>query len=585
MINAIRSRLFLQLAGAAILALLPVLAAIIYQANAHRAAVLQIGEQLLAQASGAIAVESQATLQAAEETLRFIVDLPAVQESDWAACQATVVGLHRAMERVAFIGVVDAAGDLVCPSLPSSPGASVADRPWFQNVRASLVFTVGEYAVGRTSGRPSIHLSYPVIRDGQFAGAANIALDVEWLARRLTIHVPSGELVSFILDSAGRVVAKNVPGGPALGAVVDLLPDDRAGPISDTRIRTTALDGVERMVALQPLIDAPGGSLWSAVGIEQAALLGPANNALVSALLVVGLSIVLAGAVLFLCLARLVLLPVKSLDDAARSLKQGVSPDIPEPWTTRNEMGALMASFADMANQIAEREQDRVELDRRQALLREVSHRVKNHLASLASMIQLERRNVAPESRQYLQAMHQRIMATAELYDLLAQRPSAADVSLSAYVERVCSQLMQVVGRDGIALHVVANGDVSLCPERAMAIGLYLNEVVTNSLKHAFPAGIGRIDVDLDASGPEVELRISDDGVGLGADAELGGLGMTIIRSMASQVKGRLVIEHDGGTMFSLSFPAGSRSKNDPEFSASGQAVEQRGAAFCPAKR
>jgi two-component sensor histidine kinase len=480
---------------------------------------------------------------------------------------------------VNFIGVVNAAGDLVCPSLPSQAGLSAADRAWFQNVRTSVNFSVGEYAVGRTSGRPSVHLSYPVMREGQFAGAANMGLDVAWLADRLTMHAPTGDIVSYILDSAGRVVAKNVPGGPPLGTVVELLPDNSAGPISDTRIRTTALDGVERIVALQPLIDAPGGSLWSAVGVEQAALLGPANNALVSALLVVGLSIVLAGTVLFLCLVRLVLLPVKSLDDAARSLKQGVSPDIPEPWTTSNEMGALMASFADMANQVAEREQDRVELDRRQALLREVSHRVKNHLASLASMIQLERRNVAPESRRYLIAMHQRIMATAELYDLLAQRPSAADVSLSAYVKRVCSQLMQVVGRDGIALQVVANGDVTLCPERAMAIGLYLNEVVTNSLKHAFPAGIGRIDVDLDASGPEVELRISDDGVGLGADAESGGLGMTIIRSMANQVKGRLVIEHDGGTMFSLSFPAGSRSKNDPEFSASGQAVEQRGAA------
>ena len=138
---------------------------------------------------------------------------------------------------------------------------------------------------------------------------------------------------------------------------------------------------------------------------------------------------------------------------------------------------------------------------------------------------------------------------------------------------------MQVVGRDGIALQVVANGDVSLCPERAMAIGLYLNEVVTNSLKHAFPAGIGRIDVDLDASGPEVELRISDDGVGLGADAESGGLGMTIIRSMANQVKGRLVIEHDGGTMFLLSFPAEGRSRNGPTVAASTQPVEERGAA------
>jgi two-component sensor histidine kinase len=579
MIKAIRSRLFLQLAGAAILALLPVLAAVIYQAKAHRAAVLQIGEQLLVQASDAIAIDSRAILEAAEEKLRFVADLPAVQEGDWAACRNTVARLHRASERLNFIGVVNAAGELVCPSLPSVRGASAADRPWFQNVRTSLDFSVGEYAIGRTSGRPSVHLSYPVMRDGQFAGAVNMGLDVAWLAERLTMHAPAADIVSYILDSGGRVVAKSVPGGPPLGTVVELPRDDGAGPVDEGRIQTTALDGVERIVALRPLIDAPGGSLWSAVGVERAALLGPANNALVSALLVVGLSMLLAGGVLLLSLARLVLLPLKSLDDAARSLKQGVLPDLPQQATTSNEMGALMTTFADMAHEVAAREQDRVELDRRQALLREVSHRVKNHLASLASMMQVERRNATPESGQYLLAMHQRIMATAELYDLLAQRPSAERVSLSAYVERVSRQLMRVVGRDGIALHVRTEGDAFLRPECAMAIGLYLNEVVTNSLKHAFPAGIGRIDVTLDASRPEVELRIIDDGVGFEADAQSGGLGMTIIRSIADQVKGRLVIEYDGGTLFSLSFPAEGRSRKGPGFSASRQLVEVRGAA------
>jgi two-component sensor histidine kinase len=574
MINAIRSRLFLHLAGVATLALLPVLAAVIYQAKAHRAAVLQIGEQLLVQTSDAIAVDSQAILEAAEEKLRFVADLPAVQAGDWTACRNTVARLHRASERANFIGVVNAAGDLVCPSLPSQAGLSAADRAWFQNVRTSLDFSVGEYAIGRTSGHPSVHLSYPVMRDGQFAGAVNMGLDVAWLADRLTMHAPAADIVSYILDSGGRVVAKSVPGGPPLGTVVELLPGDLAGSVDEGRIQTTALDGVERIVALRPLIDAPGGSLWSAVGIERGALLGPANNAFVSALFVVGLSMLLAGALLFLSLARLVLLPLKLLDDAARSLKKGVLPDLPQQATASNEMGALMTTFADMAHEVAAREQDRVELDRRQALLREVSHRVKNHLASLASMMQVERRNATPESGQYLLAMHQRIMATAELYDLLAQRPSAADVSLSAYVERVAGQLMRVVGRDGITLHVRTEGDASLCPECAMAIGLYLNEVVTNSLKHAFPAGIGRIDIHLDASGPEVELRISDDGAGFGAEAEPAGLGMTIIKSMAEQVGGRLFIEHDGGTVFALSFPAHSGSKNGSK-----QPVEQRSAA------
>jgi two-component sensor histidine kinase len=171
-------------------------------------------------------------------------------------------------------------------------------------------------------------------------------------------------------------------------------------------------------------------------------------------------------------------------------------------------------------------------------------------------MMRLESRNVGAESGQALLAMHHRILAVAELYDLLAQRPSCDHVRLSEYISSVCAQLTVVIGGNDIELHTRFDGDVDIEPERAMAIGFLVNEILTNSVKHAFPSGIGRIDVELDASQPDVALRISDNGVGIPQDAAPGGIGTLIINSMVDQVDGKLTVAGQGGTTYTLLFPA-----------------------------
>lgn len=258
---------------------------------------------------------------------------------------------------------------------------------------------------------------------------------------------------------------------------------------------------------------------------------------------------------IYLAIRTLVVLPIRALDGASEALKKGEAPNAVEADRHMNEVGELAATFNEMAIEVAGREKDRQELARKDALLREVSHRVKNHLASIASMMRLESRNASSEDGQALLAMHHRILAVAELYDLLAQRPSSEHVRLSEYVKLVCAQLKAVIGRSGIELQTHFKGDVDIEPERAMAIGFLVNEILTNSVKHAFPCGTGRIDVELDASRPDVELRISDNGVGLPEKAASGGIGASIINSMVLQVDGKLAIDSQDGTSYTLLFP------------------------------
>jgi HAMP domain-containing protein len=431
------SRLFRQIASLSLIAMLPIAGALSYQAYDRAAGAIQRGGDTVFHATEALIADVRSILHSAEETLTFVVNSPAVQRRDWVACQELVTQVHRASKRIAFVGVVDAAGTLVCPSIPSPEGATVADRLFFQSVRETMAFSVGEYAIGRSSGRPSLHLSYPVIRDGQFAGAANMALDIEWLAERLAHNKASASpAVIYILDHNGRVIAKSQDAGPQLGARIDVRPSSQdISDVQGTVFESNGLDGVERLVRMEPLIDAPGGTLWSVIGVEKAALTAPAMRSLIWALALMGFAVALAVLFLWISLARLVVLPIRALDDATRTLQKGEPPNTVEADRHMNEVGELAATFNEMAIEVAGREKDRQELARKDALLREVSHRVKNHLASIASMMRLESRNVGAESGQALLAMHHRILAVAELYDLLAQRPSSDHVRLSEYIK------------------------------------------------------------------------------------------------------------------------------------------------------
>jgi two-component sensor histidine kinase len=545
MLRSFGSRLFHQAAALSLLAVLPLVSAVAYLAYDRYADAIQRGEEALFEATEALVAGAQTVLQSAEERLDFVANSPAVQGGD---CQAMVSQMHRASRRLVFLGAVNAAGDVVCSSVPFSDAVRIADRLWF-----------GDFAIGLSSPLPTLHLSTPVIRDGQFAGAVKMGLDVEWLAERLARQSPALPAVVYIVDQGGRILAKSQHAGPQLGARIDVLPSSQVvSGVQGAPFETTAIDGVNRLVRIQPLLDAPGGALWSVVGVEKAALTAPAMKSLIGALGLVGLAIVLTVLLLWISLSWLVILPIRALDDAAQSVKKGEAAKVVAADTVRNEVSVLAETFNDMAIEVAARDNDREELARKDALLREVSHRVKNHLASIASMMRLESRSASPESRQAFEAMHHRILAVAGLYDLLAQRPSSDDVRLCDYVALVCDQLTAAIGHQGIELHTRFTGEIHLAPERAMAVGFLVNEILTNSVKHAFPSGTGRIDVELDASQTVVALRIADNGVGLPQDAGAGGIGVSIINSMVLQVDGKLAIESQDGTSYTLLFPANS---------------------------
>lgn len=199
-------------------------------------------------------------------------------------------------------------------------------------------------------------------------------------------------------------------------------------------------------------------------------------------------------------------------------------------------------------------------LEVRDLLLRELNHRVKNNFQMVESLLDMQRRRAsAASTEQALADALRRVHSMAQAHANLYSPDEAGDaIDLGAYLGDLCENLS-----DSLLL----SGDVRLdscltswpCDrDRAVAVGLVVNELVTNAAKHAFPAGrTGRILVSLKQSEVGCELTVADNGVGMPPDAEVNsrGLGRKLVEGFARQTGGALTRGDGPGVSHTLVLP------------------------------
>lgn len=185
-------------------------------------------------------------------------------------------------------------------------------------------------------------------------------------------------------------------------------------------------------------------------------------------------------------------------------------------------------------------------LHQKDALLRQMQHRVANSLQIIASILLLKARNVQSEEiRLHLKDAHQRIMSVAAVEQQLDTARHEGRIKLAPYLSQLCETLAGSMISDGhrIAIKVEADGGTA-SPTEAVSIGLIVTELVINALKHAFVADTeaGLIDVAYAAEEAGWRLCVSDNGFGMaisGADAAPG-LGTGIVDALAKQLDGHV---------------------------------------------
>jgi PAS domain S-box-containing protein len=214
----------------------------------------------------------------------------------------------------------------------------------------------------------------------------------------------------------------------------------------------------------------------------------------------------------------------------------------------------------DITSQKANEAALQISLKDKEALLKEVHHRVKNNLQVIISLLRLEeQRSAAPESIHVLKTMQGRIFSMSLLHESLYRSGTFASVDLGDYLGKIAAQAhrTQLTQDEPVRLRMTM-GSLPVGMDQAISCGLLLNELVSNCLKHGFKDGrAGEVRVVLEPANPETvqedalwRLRVSDTGVGLPPDFEekrQTSLGLQLVGDLSQQVKGKLQIESQPG--------------------------------------
>jgi PAS domain S-box-containing protein len=233
----------------------------------------------------------------------------------------------------------------------------------------------------------------------------------------------------------------------------------------------------------------------------------------------------------------------------------------------------VLAAIVDITER--KRAQQRIEkaLEEKTVLLNELHHRVKNNLQMISSLLNLQASNTDdPRLREMLNESQNRVKAMGLTHQLLYEHKDFSRVDLGEYLGRLAQLLLSAYRARGgrIALDLVLPPErhyIGL--ERAIPCGLAVNELVTNSFKHAFPGDRhGAITVALASAGEkDIILTVSDDGVGLPRDFDLDSiksLGLRLVPLLVEQLNGSLTVERSPGSRFSLRFSAGQTGSSPP---------------------
>ncbi|MEN3346856.1 MAG: hypothetical protein V7632_491 [Bradyrhizobium sp.] len=194
----------------------------------------------------------------------------------------------------------------------------------------------------------------------------------------------------------------------------------------------------------------------------------------------------------------------------------------------------------------------------REVLLREVNHRVGNSLQIIASLLHLQANSTSQDDvKAALTNAMGRVAAVAQVHRRLYTSHDFKTVMLNQYLEALLEDLRRSAEGNKMSRLTLKAAPVEIDPDRAVAIGIIVNELVMNAVKYAYPDGSGPIHVELKPQADDVVLAISDDGVGFDdkADPRGTGMGQRIVTAMAAKLDAS--VERDAsrkGTRFVVRF-------------------------------
>ena len=232
---------------------------------------------------------------------------------------------------------------------------------------------------------------------------------------------------------------------------------------------------------------------------------------------------------------------------------------------TTEEGVMVLSAIVDISDRKSKEERIKAALLEKDILLREIHHRVKNNLQIVHSLLDLQTSRIEdPAILEMVQETQNRIQSMALIHQVLYQSQDFSGVDFRNFLDNLVSMLSASYGLDSGRIRLsIESVNVLLPLNIAIPCGLMVNELVTNSLKHAFPdERAGNISIILARTGNGmVDLVVRDDGIGIPESLDLENntsLGLKLVNLLSEQVDGELMTRRANPTEFTVRFPISS---------------------------
>lgn len=317
-----------------------------------------------------VAKTQQQIFQETHQLLSILAQVPQVHQGS-TACSSFLAGLLRQHPRYTNLGLLNRNGDVVCSAQPLKAPVNVADRLYFQRALATRLVAVGEYQIGRITGKPAINIGYPLPdRSEEVQSVIFAAIDLAWLRQlALDSQLPENSSLTMI-DRNGTVLLRYPDANGWVGRSVvqtDLFKAMRtkAGGV----MQAPGLDNVERLHAFATLHEASGEpQTYLSIGIPVAFAFATANESLQHGLLGLGMVTLLTLVIAWIGSDAFILRRVSALLAAVRRVAAGDLSARADVAPRKDEIGELSHAFDNMAESLERRNtrirEDEVRIDR-----------------------------------------------------------------------------------------------------------------------------------------------------------------------------------------------------------------------------
>ena len=206
----------------------------------------------------------------------------------------------------------------------------------------------------------------------------------------------------------------------------------------------------------------------------------------------------------------------------------------------------------------AQRELEKA-LEEKELLLKEIHQRVKNNLMIISSLLSLQARYLKDkEAFEIFKESENRAKSMALIYERLYRSSNLKEIDMMDYLKTLARGIFTSYSPPGVKLNFDID-KIKMDIEQAIPVGLIVNELITNSFKHAFPEnGEGEVNLKLKSLDGKIFLEVSDNGIGFPEDLDwqnTESLGLQLVKSLADQINAEVRMISDNGTTFRLTIP------------------------------